>query len=157
MGKTRRFRKFTDEECIKALKKTGGRVYKAAEILGCKGPSVLQRVRASLRVRTAFEDIRGKMLDTAEDELIRKVEEGDVNAIKFYLTQMGKDRGYGETPQVTNNTIYQTHITNNQIKVDFNSLSREEMKVLSKMAGIPFHDSKEVLEQVEKEVKCLPQ
>lgn len=155
-SKKRRLRKFTDDECIKALKATGGLIYKTAERLGCCAPSVRKRIEDSVRVRNAFEDIRGKNIDLAEDELLKLIKAGDIKAITFYLNSVGKSRGYNNG-NINFNTVYQTNITNNQINVDLSSLSREELKLLSKMAGIPFHDSSEVLERVEKEIKCLPQ
>ena len=43
----------------------------------------------------ALHDARQKLIDTAEEWLFQRIEEGDTTALIFFLKTQGRSRGYG--------------------------------------------------------------
>jgi hypothetical protein len=56
------------------------------------------------KFREAIEDVDEALLDFAESQLLRKVNDGDLTAIIFTLKTKGRNRGYVERTE-TNMTI----------------------------------------------------
>lgn len=46
------------------------------------------------------EDAREGLVDFAETQLISKINDGDLNAITFFLRAKGKERGYGDSKKI---------------------------------------------------------
>lgn len=151
LKKHRRYRKVTDEQCIKALEITGGRIYHAAQRLGITSPNLVLRTKSSKAVYDALCEIRGRCLDFAEDQLMERIREGDLKAIIFYLKTIGRERGYDDRPivnQTFNHTVQHNQMIQNEINMDLSALSIDELKVLAKAIGIDFKEGKDI---------CLPQ
>jgi hypothetical protein len=67
----------------------------AAKILGCTRQTIYN---ASLRWKTVRDEIasqRERVVDLAEQKLIDKLNASEWPAIKYTLSTLGKDRGYG--------------------------------------------------------------
>lgn len=58
--------------------------------------SVLQKNKS---LRRDFEEYRERHLDLAEFALLQKVQDGNLDATKYYLSKLGVARGYGEKVQ----------------------------------------------------------
>jgi predicted transcriptional regulator len=82
------------EEVAEAVRQAGGRLATAAELLKCSQPAVRRYIERFPEVREAFEEERAVVIDTVESKLIEAVERGDLRAVKFVLSTLGKDRGY---------------------------------------------------------------
>ena len=41
-----------------------------------------------------IQKVKETSIDFVENQLLKKVRDGDINAIKYYLSTKGKDRGY---------------------------------------------------------------
>lgn len=89
-------KKLTEDEIIRALAMTGGYVSKAAEFLRIQHSSLAARIRGSQRLQEALHYINESMLDDAEEALVDEVRNRKAWAIKFFLENKGKDRGYGD-------------------------------------------------------------
>jgi hypothetical protein len=89
-------RRPSDKKIIEALQATMGKVYLAAEKLGCPPETFYARARASPHVRGAIRHFRGKLLDAAEAALWRKVLDGESWAVKLVLTEWGQSRRYSD-------------------------------------------------------------
>ena len=84
----------SDEIIINALKSTDGLVYSAAELISCSFTTIYQRMKNVPAVKEAREAARGLLLDVAESELFKKIKSGDLEAIKYALSRIGKSRGW---------------------------------------------------------------
>lgn len=87
-------------EIKSALEKTRGGVYLASELLELTPQALYARIRKSEELQGVRDFYRGRLLDTAELKLEQKVREGDLSAIKYVLSTIGKDRGYVEKREV---------------------------------------------------------
>ena len=79
-----------------ALRASGGFTSSAAKTLGVTTSAISHRVKSSVRLQTTLAEIKDKFLDLAESELLKKINQGDLGAICFYLKCQGKHRGYVE-------------------------------------------------------------
>lgn len=96
MKKLGRPYKYTDEQIKAALRETQGAPYLAADRLGCEPDTIYQRAKKNPAIWKLIYKLRGKMVDTAELQLLAAVQRGDPWAIQFALRTLGKDRGYVE-------------------------------------------------------------
>jgi len=85
----------------KALRQSGGLRTVAAKALGCTPSNVVQAVQRHPTLQKTIEEIREQTIDIAEAQLFRKIQEGNMTAIIFYLKCMAKYRGYNERLEVT--------------------------------------------------------
>jgi predicted transcriptional regulator len=90
----------TEEAIAVALRKCAGIQTRAARVLGVSQSAVSQRVSGSEYLQNIYSEIRESLLDVAEDELIKKLKEGHMTAIIFYLKCIGKSRGYTEKQEM---------------------------------------------------------
>lgn len=92
---------YSDDQIIAALAKYKGLVYLAAKCLDCKPDTIRERGKVSPDVRDAIRVHRGRMVDVAEQKLMRAVERGEAWAISMVLKTLGKRRGYVERKEYT--------------------------------------------------------
>jgi hypothetical protein len=90
-------------EIREALEATHGAVYLAAEQLQLSPQALYARIKKSTELTALRESFRGRLLDTAEVKLEAAVEAGDLSAIKYVLSTLGKDRGYVQKQEVETN------------------------------------------------------
>lgn len=83
-----------DELIEQALERSNGRVFVAAQSISCSPATIYGRIASIPRLKELLETKRGRHLDFAEDQLAKKVTEGDLGAIIFTLKTLGRDRGY---------------------------------------------------------------
>lgn len=74
-----------------------------ASRLGITRNAVNKRLRENPKLREAQIEEREKMIDVAETALYRKVEDGNLDAIKYFLSRAGKARGYTTKVEVDAN------------------------------------------------------
>lgn len=92
---------YTAKQFIAAIPGTGGIVTSIAERVGCKWHTAKKYIETMPTVRQAYEDECARVLDMAEDGLIKAIQGGDLQAIKYYLSTKGKHRGYTERQELT--------------------------------------------------------
>jgi len=90
--------KYTAEQMIAALVKSGGIKSAAAKLLGCGSSTVKRYCKKYPTIQQAADEAREAMVDFAESQLIKQIRNGNMTAIIFYLKTMGKGRGYVEHP-----------------------------------------------------------
>lgn len=90
--------RYTKEEIADALKATKGMIYLAAERLGCHPETIHNYAKRYASVDAEIKNQRGRLVDIAELKLHAKVMEGDMGAVKYVLSTLGKDRGFTEGP-----------------------------------------------------------
>ena len=91
--------KFTIKQFIKAIKGTGGIKNQIAKRLKCSRPTVNKYIKENEEIRDMWLSEREGALDTIESNLFVMAKNFDLNAIKFFLSTQGKERGYGDSRQ----------------------------------------------------------
>jgi hypothetical protein len=96
-----RRKQITTAVIIQALKALDGKVYIAAERLGCHPDTIYYRAKRIKAVQDAITLPRNQLVDMAETALKQAVLKGEAWAVCFALKCQGKDRGYVERQEVT--------------------------------------------------------
>lgn len=82
---------------IQGIEETNGNLAAVARRFGVKRQAVWEYVQRHPSCKTAYEEQRQTMVDSAESVLYRKVLAGeDTTALIFFLKTQGKARGYTE-------------------------------------------------------------
>ena len=97
----RPYRKYTQEQMIKALEESKGLVAPAARALGCSRDTIRSYLEEYSAVAQAKLDQREAVTDMAENSLYEAIRRGEAWAVCFYLKCMAKDRGYVERAELT--------------------------------------------------------
>jgi hypothetical protein len=98
------YRKYTQEEMIKALEESKGLIAPAARALGCSRDTIRSYLEEYTAVRQAKLDQREAVTDMAENSLYEAIRRGEAWAVCFYLKCMAKNRGYIERAELTGNS-----------------------------------------------------
>ena len=77
-----------------ALRKNAGNVMAAANVLGITESAVYQRLRNHPQLAEIREETRQKVNDIAESHLLKGVQSGKWDQVRYWLDRQGKDRGY---------------------------------------------------------------
>lgn len=94
--------KYPVKRIVEAVHKATGFTSKTAEILGCNPSTITRYIKRFPLVAQAVQDEREALLDDAEIVLRDKIrEEHDLGAVTFYLTHLGKERGYVPRSELT--------------------------------------------------------
>jgi len=112
----------TVKEIEEALRRTYGTVAAAARMLGMNRQYLHERIAATPRLQEVLAEAREFMVDTAELKLVTLVQEGDVRAITFMLSRIGKSRGWG------------SEVTLNHRRLDVKNMSIEELEAVLRTA-----------------------
>lgn len=89
--------RYTTEQVIDALRKSAGIKSQAARALGCNRLTVDNYIQRYPTVKAAYEEQRQVIIDAAESQLVKKLSAGEWDAVKYVLSTLGRDRGYGDT------------------------------------------------------------
>jgi len=93
--------KFTAIQVIDALREKHGNLSAAARFLGCDRHTVSRYIATYPTVKAVADEERETLIDFAENQLFKQVQEGNITAIIFTLKTIGKHRGYVERQEVT--------------------------------------------------------
>lgn len=85
---------------LAALEKNMGVVTAACKAVKCNRSTFYDHYRKDKKFRAQVDAIAEVALDTAEQQLFKKIKKGDTIAILFYLKTKGKGRGYVERQEV---------------------------------------------------------
>lgn len=92
------------ELIIRAIYEAGGNITEAARIVGCAPMTIYRHADKYVTVQNAIDEARrgfkNKLLDYAESELLRAVQEGKAWAIRYALSTQGRVRGYDDRSKV---------------------------------------------------------
>jgi predicted transcriptional regulator len=124
---------FSQEQVAEALSLAGGVQADAARILGCSRATINGYVRRYPHLQELIIQVREETLDLAESQLIKKMKEGNMTAVIFFLKTQGKQRGYiekGEAPQKQDDGP------------DFSKLATEELEALGRELNSSLDPSK---------------
>jgi len=93
--------KYTANQIIDALKEKHGNMSASARFLGCSRITISRYIDTYPTVKAVYEEERETLIDFAENQLFKQVQEGNITAIIFTLKTIGKSRGYVERQEVT--------------------------------------------------------
>lgn len=93
-------RKFLVSQVAEALQKSHGLQKLAAEELHCSRRTIANYVKEHPTVAEAYDEAREVVLDVAESKLYKAINDGKEWAIKFYLSTVGKSRGYTQKQEI---------------------------------------------------------
>lgn len=129
-GKTQYRRETTrvsEEDYIEAIYEGRGNRNAIARLLGLDISSVAKRIRNNPELQDHMKRASDDQKDIAELKLFELVEQGNLDAIKFYLSRQARDRGYGDRMDLS------ADLGINQYW-NLRVLGNEELKLLEEMA-----------------------
>ena len=88
-------KEITKKQLIEAIKDSYGNITVIAQKINCSRVWVYELLK-KFKLESAINDEREKIIDLAENKLIKKVNEGDPSMIGLVLKTLGKKRGYVE-------------------------------------------------------------
>ncbi len=93
-------RKFLASQVAEALQQSHGLQTLAAEALKCSRATIRNYIKDHTIVAEAYDEGREVVLDVAESKLINAIYADKEWAIKFYLSTVGKSRGYTQKQEI---------------------------------------------------------
>jgi len=108
----------TVDQIEKSLKAKGGFVSQVAKDLGVTASNIYARIDRSERLKKVKKEIDESYLDLAESKLVKKLNNGDLGALCFYLKCKGKKRGYIEKQQLEHSGDSDNPLVN-KIEIEF--------------------------------------
>ena len=93
--------KYTTAQIIEALREKHGNMAAAARFLHCSRNTVSRYIDTYPTVKSVADEERETLIDFAENQLFKQVQDGNITAIIFTLKTIGKHRGYVERQEVT--------------------------------------------------------
>lgn len=95
---SKREQKKIKENFLLALEKSGGIITPAAQNAKVSRQTIFhwrkEDADFNAKVTAKIEEVTEMVLDVAEAALMKNIQNGDMNAIKFYLSTKGRGRGY---------------------------------------------------------------
>jgi len=138
----------SDEELHDLLIKHEGLHALAARELGCTASAVRRRINRNKRLQDLLASLREEVKDYAEHTIMRKVRAGNLDASKFVLSTLGRDRGYITKQEVT--------VAPQEAPPDLHKLDADQLRQLADLlrsAKTVDGPSGDILEDVEYSVK----
>lgn len=88
-------------DVLAAIKGSNAIVSTVADRLGCSWETAKKYIDRWEETRTAYEAERQRVVDFAENKMLRLIESEDGPMIRFFLRMKAKDRGYVERQEIT--------------------------------------------------------
>ena len=120
---------FAEEDVAVALIRTSGNFSATARLLGRARRSTQTFIVQNAFLRDLREDLRNEFLDVVEDAFMNDALKGVPGARHFFLTTLGKDRGYVQRQETTGKDgepLYK------QSAIDPTNLSEEALEAIMK-------------------------
>ncbi|MEN7982111.1 MAG: phBC6A51 family helix-turn-helix protein [Nanoarchaeota archaeon] len=107
------------KKVMERLKQNVFAISKTFKELGISRQTHYDWLNSDEAYKKSFSEIQEELKDIAESQLFKLIKKGNFQAIKFFLSTKGKDRGYGDKEEIEEN---RTIIINPIVK------SNEEIK-----------------------------
>jgi len=89
------------QKVIQALEKHLGIITAAAKEVGVRRETIYLWLRTDEEFKKQFDLVSEYTLDFVENQLLKKIKEGNDKAIMFYMRYKGKSRGYVDNLDIT--------------------------------------------------------
>lgn len=93
-------RTYHAKQFFDAIPTSGGIITTIAKRVGCDWHTAKKFIMAHPTVARAYQNECELIGDIAENALYKAIKDGELSAVKFYLTTKGKGRGYTERKEV---------------------------------------------------------
>jgi len=93
--------KYTTAQIIEALREKHGNLSASARFLGCSRDTIRRYINTYSTVQAVADEERETLIDFAENQLFKQVQDGNITAIIFTLKTIGKHRGYVERQELS--------------------------------------------------------
>jgi hypothetical protein len=118
-------------QIAEAIRSCGGMLKHTAAKLHVHRNTLYRRLRREPELRDIVVEERENFIDDAESVLKEKLKEGNLDAAKFVLTQLGAGRGYRGAPGANVLTAEEEEAMDQRTQpVDLKRLTNEELEVL---------------------------
>jgi hypothetical protein len=98
---------FTDKQMFAAIKDSNAIMSVVADRLKCSWSCASDYVNSKPEYIQAWENEKESNLDLCESKLFASINKGDTQDAKWFLTRIGKNRGYAEKIEVDDVTDYE--------------------------------------------------
>lgn len=92
--------KYPLEQIKEAIRVSGGYLSKAAEALGTHYHVITYYMDKYPELKELMQHINEKKVDFTENQLYKRIAEGDSSLIKYHLNCSGRSRGWGERKEI---------------------------------------------------------
>ena len=93
-------KKFTEAQVLEAIKDTGGIMLQIAKKLDCDWNTARKYSNMWDATKEALKAEEEKVLDIGESQMLKQVQAGDGQMIRWMLSRKGRDRGYGDKQEI---------------------------------------------------------
>ena len=119
-------RKLTVRQIERAIKGSNGLISTIAQRLSVCRQTVSEYLKKYPELNKPLAEETESVLDVVESKLMKKVQEDDFNAIRYYLDNKGKGRGYGKGGVVVSRSFGEE----SPMDIRFRQLSQESIKIV---------------------------
>ena len=92
---------YTKTKTLAAIQGSGGIISTISKRLGCTWRTAQKLTQQWPEAQEAYRDEKEQLIDLAETTLLQAIKGGDMSAAKWYLSTIGKERGYSERQEIT--------------------------------------------------------
>lgn len=94
MGRYRK--KISKKKLMEAIEGSGGIISVVAKRLNVSWHTAKKAIEENPETKQIYDDESDRILDVAENVILKAIKNNDVSTAKWYLSNKGKFRGYGE-------------------------------------------------------------
>lgn len=125
-------RKLTVQRVVEALQAGAGLKTQAAAILKCDRSTLYSFMREHPEVQAALDEIEEQLKDIAEGQIVKAIQSGDMQTVRWWTELKAKDRGYNRRLEVggPNGGPIETRQA-----TDLSGFSEEELEILARGAA----------------------
>lgn len=111
---------YTKQEVLDAIEGSVGIILTVSKRLQCTWDTAKRWIERWEETRRAFSSETEKILDLAEGQVFKAVQNGDIATAKWVLARKGRHRGYDETAMLKVDD-------SNPLNINFSGISAEEI------------------------------
>jgi len=103
----------TDEQILEAIKGSECNISEIAQRLGVSWYTGKERINRNEITKRAFQDEREATKDLAEKTVLKSIKNGNTQDAKWWLSTIGKDRGFTEKQEIQHSGELEQNVTIN--------------------------------------------
>ena len=116
MGHKGRIAKFEEpefrDEVIELLRRSRGNLGAVCRAINFSRQTVMKALDLHPELREAWKEAKEEIVDLAEMQMVKKINEGNERMITFALRTLGKDRGYTLRDEIISDSLLRITLSN---------------------------------------------